>query len=171
MNPYSVRLARKDEVPLLSVLFRQVYIETYGIEGITWEFSNFMDEQFSIAKINAAIESDQIELWVATYKDNPIGVLQLLYKKTCPIGDIVGPEINKLYVLRHFYGKDVGKILMQKAEEHLKVLGNKSVWLWVYAENARAINFYKKLKYQDIGIAYFQMEENNYKNVVLQKQL
>ena len=171
MSLYKFRKATTDDILPLSILFKHVYIETYGVEGITHEFANFITEQFSTEKIKSDIISSKSDLWVATYKENPVGVIQLEYRKQCPIGDLIAPEVNKLYIMKRFFGKGIGQSLMEKAEHQLIQFGEKKVWLWVLESNQRAVNFYEKQGYENIGIAYFQMEVNRYKNIVMSKKL
>lgn len=40
----------------LSVLYKTVYTNTYGTNGVTNEFTNFIEKQFSPVKINEDIE-------------------------------------------------------------------------------------------------------------------
>ncbi len=171
MSIFKYLPAKTSDYRLLSVLFKTVYIETYGIEGITLEFANFIEQQFSPTKIEHDIESELSEIWIATNKDNPIGVVQIEYNKACPINDLTGPEINKLYVLRNFFGNGIGQNLMKIAEDQIRKKGQDKVWLWVLQANLRANEFYTKQGFKNIGLADFQMEVNNYTNNVMLKHL
>jgi hypothetical protein len=42
----------------LSVLFQQVYIKTYGTEGVTTEFARFIVRQFAVEKIEKTMLED-----------------------------------------------------------------------------------------------------------------
>jgi len=165
------RKARKEDIDQLSVLFKHVYIETYGIEGVSMEFTNFMNKQFSRDKIKADIEKENIEIFVATFKNNLVGVLQVEYEKACPIKSLVATEINKLYILRQFYGRGIGQELMKLAEQHIAERNFRKIWLWVLDSNERAIQFYRQQGYEDLGFADFQMEVNIYRNLVMIKKL
>jgi len=168
---FTYRLATTDDIIALSILFKQVYIHTYGIEGVSKEFANFISLQFSVQKIESNLESEHCDIWVATFKNNLVGVAQVDYNKTSPIGNIVAPELNKLYILNRFTGKGIGQGLMQRAEQHLRRKGEKEIWLWVWVSNKRAIKFYQKQQYNWIGNAFFQMEVNKYENKVMSKLL
>lgn len=172
MNDFiSISPAKNSESKLLAVLFKTVYINTYGTEGVTDEFANFIEKQFAPTKIENDFENGHSSLWVAKYNNNPVGVLQIVYKNPCPVTNKLLPEINKLYILTHFSGKGIGQKLMKVAEQELIQNGHKVVWLWVLDTNKRAIDFYGKQGYKNIGKADFQMEVNSYKNIVMQKEL
>lgn len=171
MSIFKFRPAKASDSKLLSVLFKTVYIETYGTEGITLEFANFIEQQFSPTKIERDIESESSDLWLATHKNNPVGVVQIEYNKPCPISDLIGPEINKLYILRNFFTNGIGQNLMKIAEDQIRKKGQDNVWLWVLEANTRANEFYYKQGFKNIGLADFQMEENSYTNNVMLKHL
>jgi ribosomal protein S18 acetylase RimI-like enzyme len=108
---------------------------------------------------------------VAEYRNNLVGVVEVEFNKACPVGEEVGPELNKLYILDRFCGRGVGKQLMDEAERMVVSKGMDRMWLWVLATNERAIKFYERQQYQWLGNASFQMETNAYENKVMLKQL
>ena len=165
------RKAVPEDALCLSVLFRQVYIHNYAIEGVPADFSRFIIEQFSIQKIEQKIRKQPNCMLVATYKNNLAGVAEIEYNKPCPVGTLIAPELNKLYVLECFTGLGVGRQLLHNVEQQLEEEGYKELWLWVYAINDRAVQFYKRQAYQWLGNAFFELEDILYENEVLYKQL
>lgn len=162
------RKAIPPDATKLSILFKQVYIATYGTAGVSDEFANFISQRFSIANLAQMIDDDAHPLFVATYQNNLVGAAEIGFG-TCPIGRIVAPELNKLYILEWFCGQGVGEQLLAMAEQHVWQQGHTQMWLWVLESNARAIGFYKKHGYKEIGNAPFQMEVNRYENIVMVK--
>jgi GNAT superfamily N-acetyltransferase len=165
------RLAVPEDALCLSVLFRQVYIHNYAIEGIPTDFSRFIVKQFAIPKIEQKIREQPGSILVATYKGNLAGVAEIEYQKPCPIGNLIAPELNKLYVLECFTSLGVGRQLLKNVEQQLKEKGYKELWLWVYAINDRAVQFYKRQEYQWLGNAFLDLDGNQYENEVLYKLL
>lgn len=66
-------------------------------------------------------------------------------------------EVFALYVLKEYYGKGVGRVLMEAALEQLR--GYARVCLWTLKENRRAIRFYQKCGFCPDG------EEKTSKNI------
>ncbi len=170
-NEITYRNAVLNDVKKLSILFKQVYIQTYGMEGVSDEFANFITVQFSVERIQQLIESNPKCLVVACYKNNLVGVAEVEFNKVSPVGNIKAPELNKLYILEWFCGKGIGENLLTQAERMAKESGSDKIWLWVLESNKRAIQFYSKHNYQFIGKASFQMETNNYENDVMLKNI
>ncbi len=155
----------------LSILYKQVYIQTYGTEGVSDEFANFITVQFAIERLEHIIQAQPGSIIVAAYKGNLVGVAEIEMDKHCPVGNIIAPELNKLYILEWFCGKGIGYRLLQEAETFVRSKGVKEIWLWVLDSNTRAISFYERQQYKTIGKASFQMETNLYENFVMLKQL
>jgi len=168
---FQYRTPIPSDAPRLSLLLKAVYIHTYALEGVTTEFTEFTREQFSEESILKLINSNEMDLLIALYNDNPIGIAKVEYNKTTPVGNREGTLLDKLYVLNHFHGKGVGYQLLEKIEAIAKAKGEKEIWLWVYYKNHQAINFYERQNYKFIGMADFVVKENSYPNQILLKQL
>ena len=164
------RKANATDVIKLSILFKQVYIQTYGVEGVSDEFANFIVKQFSVERLHDLIATNPDTIIVAVYKDNLVGVVDIAFDKKSPVNDIIAPELNKLYILEWFCGKGIGYNLLSEAEKVVKSKGINEMWLWVLVSNERAITFYERQGYKWIGNASFQMEKNCYDNKVMLKQ-
>jgi ribosomal protein S18 acetylase RimI-like enzyme len=165
------RKAQLSDSKKLSILYKAVYIQTYGIEGVSDEFANFITKQFAVDRLEQLMKQQPDNLIVAEYKGNLVGVAEVEMDKKSPVGDIVAPELNKLYILDWFCGKGVGTGLLKHAEDMVRAKGISQIWLWVLVSNDRAISFYKKHGYKTIGNAPFQMEVNRYDNYVMVKEL
>lgn len=165
------RNANSSDILKLSVLFKQVYIATYGINGVSDEFANFITDRFSVERLEKLVTNTPENIIVADYQNNLIGVAEVELDKECPVQKIVAPELSKLYILEWFCGKGVGQNLIQEAENLVIQKGLNQMWLWVLETNLRAINFYSKQGYKEIGKASFQMEVNKYENIVMLKTL
>ncbi|XRP96724.1 KEOPS complex subunit Pcc1 [Methanocaldococcus sp. 16A] len=58
-------------------------------------------------------------------------------------------EIHEIFVAPDFRGKGIGTALINKAIEYAKKRGRNIVELWVGVENKKAIEFYKKLGFEE----------------------
>jgi len=155
----------------VSILFKQVYLQTYGVEGISTEFANFITKRFAPEVIEDLIKSKPECLIVAYYKGNPVGAAEIIYDSACKIRNIKAAELSKLYVLERFYDRGVGYELLNRVEEEVLACGFENLWFEVYAHNPRAISFYKRQNYSIIGDTLFPMEFNTYENKLMSKNL
>jgi len=171
MAEISYGKAKLSDALRISILLKTVYIQTYAVDGITFEFANFITKRFSTKLIETIITENPSRLIIAYQNGNPIGVAEIIYDSTCPIRKIPVSELSKLYVLERFYGKGIGFGLMMKVEKEVFKNGYKEFNLEVYINNERAIAFYERQGYRKIGNIDFPMEFNTYENFVMNKQL
>jgi len=171
MNQISYGKASATDALRISILLQTVYIETYAVEGVTFEFTHFIAEKFSPERITSIIQKNPNQFVIAYCNQNPIGVAEIILEGHCPIRKKKVPELSKLYVLKRFNGKGVGYGLLKAAEKMVVANGSEELNLEVYIQNHRAITFYKKQGYISIGHVDFPMEMNTYENLVMNKRL
>jgi len=171
MDKISFGKAKLSDALRISILLKTVYIQTYAIEGVTFEFANFITKRFSTENIENIIKDNPNRLIIAYQNGNPIGVADIIYESTCPIRKIPVSELSKLYVLERFYGKGIGFKLINEAEKEVRNNGFKEFNIEVYIKNDRAIAFYERQGYTTIGNIDFPMEFNTYENLVMNKIL
>jgi len=171
MNGISFGKAKLTDALRLSILLKVVYIQVYGVDGVTIEFANFITKKFAPNEIERKIIKEPDSLWVAYTNGNPIGIAEILFCSRCPIRKTEVAELGKLYVLEHFHGKGVGLALLNRVQNHIINKGFAELNLEVYIQNERAITFYKKLGFRILGEVDFLMEHNTYRNLVMNKSL
>ena len=66
-------------------------------------------------------------------------------------------EIERIYVLLEFHGKQCGQILLNKAIEIAKELNYQYIWLAVWEHNVKAIAFYNKNGFIEFDKHTFQL--------------
>ncbi len=155
----------------ISILLKTAYIQTYAVDGITFEFANLITEKFSDEQIKKNIKENPPRLIVAYYDNNPVGVADIIFNSNCPIRNIPVPQLGKLYVLEKFFGKGIGYGLINEAEKKVLQNGFNSFNLEVYINNSKAIAFYKRQGYTSIGSVNLPLETNTYENLIMNKVL
>ena len=171
MSLISYGEAKLSDALRISILLKTVYIQAYALNGITFEFANFITKRFSEEYIKNAIQENPDQFIVAYKNDNPVGVAEVFYKGNCPVRKTEVPELSKLYVLERFYGQGIGAELLKRAEKKVVEKGLDELNLIVWIRNPRAIAFYKKQGYEVLAEVDFPMETNTYKNFAMNKVL
>jgi len=107
--------------------------------------TKYLDEYFSLEKLTAEFNNKSSEFYFATIDTNVIGYLKLNFGQAqIELQDENALEIERIYVIKEFHGKDVGQLLYDKALQIARQKNVDYVWLGVWEENRRAINFYTK---------------------------
>lgn len=107
--------------------------------------TKYLDEYFSVEKLTAEFNNKNSEFYFATFDSNVIGYLKLNFGQAqTELQDEKALEIERIYVIKEFHGKDVGQLLYDKALQIARQKIVEYIWLGVWEENRRAINFYTK---------------------------
>jgi ribosomal protein S18 acetylase RimI-like enzyme len=80
-------------------------------------------------------------------------------------------EIERIYVLSEFHGKEVGKKLLDKALEISKEKKAKTLWLGVWEKNYKAIRFYLKNGFVEFGNHPFILGDDIQTDILMKLQL
>lgn len=78
-------------------------------------------------------------------------------------------EIARFYVSRKWHGKGVATEMLSTVLSHAATQGSASLWLSVWQENARAIAFYQKSKFETIGTGKFLMGEDLQSDFIMER--
>jgi ribosomal protein S18 acetylase RimI-like enzyme len=66
-------------------------------------------------------------------------------------------ELRRIYAVQEFIGKGVGKELMYRSIHEARQRDCDVIWLGVWEKNQRAIDFYKKWGFREVGAHLFAL--------------
>jgi ribosomal protein S18 acetylase RimI-like enzyme len=129
----------------LQKIGRATFSETFAADNSPENIKAYLDQKFAIDQLTTELNNANSEFYFALSEDKILGYLKVNFAQAqTELNDTEGLEIERIYVLQEFHGRNVGQFLYNKAlqianEAHLKYL-----WLGVWEENLRALSFYKK---------------------------
>lgn len=122
------------------------------------DLQTYMDEAFTLEAMATELrEKDSIFL-VAEIENKMVGYAKLK-QNSCEDG-ISGEnpiELCRLYSLKEYIGKGIGKALMLHSLDFAKENGHDIIWLGVWEYNHLAQNFYTKFGFEKCGEHIFQL--------------
>lgn len=80
-------------------------------------------------------------------------------------------ELKRIYSLSRFHGQGIGDALMAAALDAAKAAGQKRLLLGVYQGNMRALRFYEKQGFTEVGTRQFQVGPRLYDDYILARLL
>ena len=166
-----IRNAKIEDALNITYLKTQVWLHTYATKGISNEYSEYLKEDFTFNKTKETIENNNRFCFVAEQDGFLIAYCELDLMAIHPISKLNSAEMTILYVSEHFHGQGIGKALLTETENILKPLTYSSYWLSCYIENIKAVQFYTKKGFSSIGTTYFSMGDNQYENLIFQKEI
>ena len=173
MNTTEIRLAKKEDAPFIALLGRITFTETFGhFFRDQKDLIDYYNLTFSVQKIEAGIEKPNNVFWVAFVNRLPVGYAKLkLHSPSEFIESTSVCQLQKIYVLKGFLSMKIGFELQNSLLEKAKELTFDHVWLSVLNSNERAIDFYKKGGFEEIGNHDFQIGKENFEFIALNKKL
>jgi GNAT superfamily N-acetyltransferase len=166
------RLAVPADALCLSVLGTQVFLDTYATQGIRPAIAREVVEHFSVGAVTGLLASPSITILVAEQAGHLIGFAQLTRgsrHELVPFEPAV--ELNRLYVQEPFTSKGVGRALLQQAEELAASQGARALWLTAWVGNPRALAFYARQGYEELGASSYVYEGEEYETRVFVKEV
>lgn len=172
METVEISKIKKDEILQLQEIGKQTFYETFSDSNTEENMKSYLENGFSIDKITAELNDENTEFYFAKIGKKIIGYLKLNFGKSqTELKDDKALEIERIYVLKEFHGKKVGQILYDKAIEIAKQKKSDYVWLGVWEENPRAINFYKKNGFVEFDKHIFKLGDDEQTDIMMKLKL
>ena len=148
-----IRPAQPADAPTVALLARITFGDTFGhLFRDQQDLYDYYDALFAVEKIRKGIAKSNNRFWLATWEELPVGYAKLkLHSPTPALAATEVCQLQKIYVLKDMIGRGVGPQLQEYVQETAAELGFQNMWLSVLHTNKRAIRFYKKNGYREIG--------------------
>lgn len=160
------------DLPTLRELSYRTYHETFAHMNTASNMRAYLERAFDIDKLRGEL-SDGNSLFFFLYAGGQLaGYLKLNESPAqTDIHDIRALEIERIYVAKEFQGKGLGRALLDKAVDAANDRGKSYIWLGVWEKNDKAISFYQKNGFYEIGTHPFLMGEEEQTDFIMRKDL
>ena len=169
----TIRNATINDAEVLALLGRTTYVESHGqyIANKT-DLFNYNNSFFSVEKLKEDLKDKNNLFSLIYYNMLPVGYIKLVKNSSNKnIKSTNVCKLERLYILNDFVGKKIGSKAMEHIIEKITELKFEELWLAVYYKNNKAINFYKKYGFVNVGNIIFKVENSDFDNYVLSKKL
>lgn len=168
----TLRPATGDDALCISVLAAQVFVATYATLGIGEAIARHVTEELSVSAIAASIASSDYRFIVAEIANGLVGFVQLkLRAENSAVSSHNAVQVVRLYVLERFASRGVGTNLLTKAEALAAAQGAQHAWLTAWVGNTRALAFYPRRGYTELGPTTYVFQGENIENRLFVKAL
>lgn len=132
-------------IAALQQIGRQTFSETFAESNSAENMAKYLGEAYSHEKLSAELNNPNSFFYFAMLGEKVIGYLKInMGGSQTELKDNDALEIERIYVLKDYHGKKVGQLLFDKAIAIAKQQHLAYVWLGVWEENKRALQFYTK---------------------------
>lgn len=154
----SIFKAGKADVARLATIGRRTFVESHGHSAGPDVIQTYIDEKFTEAFFEGELQDPRNLYYIIAYNGKPAGYLKIIFDAAhanVPLQNAT--KLERLYLLKEFYGLKLGSELFQFAIAVCKQHRQNGMWLFVWKENNRAINFYRKMGFKIIGAYDFKL--------------
>ena len=168
----SIKKCTTQDFDKLRQLSIETYYQTFAHMNTAEDMVAYLEEAFNVDKFTQEF-NDPNSSFFFLYSDERIaGYLKLNEAPSqTDINDPLSLEIERIYVSSEFQGTGLGRYLMEQAINIATERGKKYAWLGVWEKNEKAICFYKKNGFYEIGTHTFVMGEDVQSDYVMRKDL
>ena len=172
MNSLEIKKVTINDIDQLQKIGKNTFFETFSAANTEENMKRYLDEEFSVKKLTDELNDQFAEFYFATIDNKVIGYLKLNFGQSqTELKDDKAIEIERIYVLKEFHGKKVGQLLYDKAIQISRQKNADYIWLGVWEENPRAINFYKKNGFVEFDKHLFKLGDDEQTDIMMKLML
>ncbi len=167
-----IRAAGLPDLASLTQLSTDTFFETYAAYNEKDSMDRYLAENFNLRQMAAELSDPQNQFFLAYSGNELAGYIKLrtsvLLEK---LKDKKAIEIERIYVLKAFQGKNIGAALLKHSLELGAANGFETIWLGVWTENPKAIRFYERWGFEIFGTHIFYFGDDPQTDYLMKKEL
>jgi ribosomal protein S18 acetylase RimI-like enzyme len=172
IDKITIEQINHSHIEALQQIGRQTFEETFAESNSAENMAKYLEEAYSHEKLSAELNNANSFFYFAMMDHNVIGYLKLNKGGSqTELKDNDALEIERIYVIKEFHGKKVGQLLFDKAIAIAKEQHVAYVWLGVWEENKRAIQFYTKNGFVEFDQHVFVLGDEPQTDIMMKLQL
>jgi diamine N-acetyltransferase len=157
---WAIRRAEPADAGPLAEFAARIFDETFGPDNSPEDMAAHLADRFGARQQTEEILDPAIVTLLVEDDDHRLIAFTQVTTLHPPQDCVTGPapvEIGRFYVDRPWQGRGLAQRLMAAALDAARSLGGETVWLTVWEHNPRAIAFYEKHGFRDVGSQPFRL--------------
>lgn len=161
MTEIKIRKLNLSDIENLKNIAIETFYQTFSHENTKENMDIYLNTAFSIDKLKEELSNPNSEFYFSEINNQAIGYIKINFSDAqTEIKYNNSLEIERIYVLKNFHGKNIGQILLNKVFEIGKNNNIEYIWLGVSERNIRAVNFYKKNNFIEFDKHIFKLGDD-----------
>ena len=167
-TPISIRKAGIEDNELIAALGRRTFFDSFAADNHPEDMDAYLDKAFSPNIQAAELAQPSSFFLIAEAKGVPVGYARLAETPVPPCIDSSRPiQLMRLYACNERIGSGVGSALMSACIAQTRGREYDGIWLGVWSKNRRAIRFYRKWGFSEMGTQPFLLGNDRQTDLVL----
>lgn len=172
MTATQVRRASAADAATLAALAERTFRDTFTEVNTPENMAAHAAASYGIDKQREEIESDRIRTLLVELDGVVAGYAQLRngHHPDCVSAENA-IELWRFYIDRNGIGRGLAQRLMQAVVAEAAEWNGRALWLGVWEQNPRAIAFYRKCGFVEIGAHVFRLGDDAQTDLIMQREL
>jgi len=172
MSPIIIRKATISDLEIIQEISKHTFMETFAVVNTPGNMEKYIRENFNSVQVASEINNPESAFYLATLENESVGYLKLNFGNAqTEMVNKQAMEIHRIYVLKAFIGKKIGQLLLDKAKKIAHQIGADYVWLGVWEENHRALQFYRKNGFAEFDKHVFILGNEQQTDLLMQLEI
>lgn len=173
MSTIKIHIAREEHAEALAHLGTTTYVESHGhFISDKNDLVQYIATAFSLSTTKKELNDSKNRFYIVYADDLPVGYAKLVLQKNHEsVPSTNACRLERIYILSDFIHLKIGQRLLKHLVEKAVSLQFEVMWLSVYVKNHRAIRFYEKNDFENVGELYFLVNGKEYENIVFSKKI
>lgn len=155
MTP-TIRRATPDDAPALAELAARTFTEAFGADNRPEDLALHLATAYGPAQQGRELADATLITLVADDQGTLVAFAQLrLGTPPAAVRGAAPIELMRFYLAAAWHGRGLAQRLMASVVDAATAAGARTLWLGVWERNPRAIAFYRKTGYVDVGSHVF----------------
>jgi len=160
-----------DASPLAAFAAR-TFAEAFAKDNRPEDLRAYLAAAYGVAQ-QAGELADPHAVTLLAYEDEALiayAQLRIAQPPACVI-DARPVELQRFYIDAPFHGRGVAELMMRAARDAADAMGGDNLWLGVWERNARALSFYRRQGFADVGSKDFHVGPDRQTDRVMVRSL
>ena len=144
----NIRRATIDDAAALAEIAERTFRDTFAKDNTPEDLEAYVTSAYGEALQRRELANPDVLALLGQSDDGTLIAYTQMRRVRSPHGEV---EILRFYVDRAYHGQGLAQQLMNAAIDAARGLGATTLWLGVWERNLRAIAFYVKCGFRDVG--------------------
>lgn len=151
-----IRRGTPDDAQALSAFATRTFVDTYGAYNHPDNLRLHLAASYTVARQREELDDPRVVTLLA-HSDGQLAAFAQLRRSEAPdcVTCDAAVELHRFYVDRIWHGQGISHALLAQVRRAARALGAATLWLKVWERNPRAIAFYAKSHFVDVGVTDF----------------
>jgi ribosomal protein S18 acetylase RimI-like enzyme len=161
-----------NEAPILLEISRITFFTAFAPINKAEDMDAYASKSFTLSKIEEELNCPDSYFYFAMLDGEIAGYLKINYHSAqTDVKDPNALEVERIYVLQPFQGRQIGNQLLNFAIETGRQKSMQYVWLGVWEHNYKAIKFYQSNGFEVFASHPFVLGTDHQTDLLLKKEL